>query len=138
MNGPRAMQTTSEAITHGIRVKVRARYSSEHSNPAQPMWFFLYTITLTNESHETVQLLHRHWEITDSNGNVEHVRGPGVVGEQPVLRPGQSFEYTSGCPLPTPFGFMKGEYRMVSETSGENFEVDVAGFPLRFGDQTLN
>lgn len=132
------MQTTSEAITRGIRVKVRARYSSEHSNPAQPMWFFVYTITLINEGAETVQLLHRHWEITDAAGNVEHVRGPGVVGEQPVLRPGQTFEYTSGCPLPTPFGFMKGAYRMVTEANGESFEVEVAGFPLRFRDSTLN
>lgn len=138
MTQPKAMQTTSEATTRGIRVRVRARYSSEHSNPAQPMWFFVYTITLINESSETVQLLHRHWEITDASGNVEHVRGPGVVGEQPVLRPGQSFEYSSGCPLPTPFGFMRGEYRMVTETNGESFEVEVAGFPLRCGNSTLN
>lgn len=138
MTRTKAMQTTSEATTRGIRVRVRAHYSSEHSNPAQPMWFFLYTITLVNEGTETVQLLHRHWEITDASGNVEHVKGPGVVGEQPVLRPGQSFEYTSGCPLSTPFGFMKGEYRMVTEAGGESFEVEVAGFPLRFGDSTLN
>jgi ApaG protein len=130
--------TRSEATTRGVRVKVRARFSPEHSNLAQPLWFFIYTIELTNEGAETVQLLHRHWEITDANGNVEHVRGPGVVGEQPVLKPGQSFEYTSGCPLPTPFGFMKGEYRMVVERTGETFDVDVSGFPLRQGESTLN
>jgi ApaG protein len=131
-------QTTSEAVTAGIRVSVRARFSPDHSNLAQPTWFFLYTIKLTNESSETVQLLHRHWEITDGNGKVEHVRGPGVVGEQPVLRPGQSFEYTSGCPLPTPFGFMKGEYRMTRESSGELFDIEVAGFPLRADTPTLH
>lgn len=130
--------TNSEALTRGVRVQVRARFSEDHSNLAQPLWFFLYTITLTNEGAETVQLLHRHWEITDANGHVEHVRGPGVVGEQPVLRPGQSFEYTSGCPLPTPFGFMRGAYRMVVERTGETFEAEVAGFPLRFGESTLH
>jgi len=130
--------TRSEATTRSVRVKVKARFSPEHSNLAQPLWFYIYTIELTNEGAETVQLLHRHWEITDANGNVEHVRGPGVIGEQPVLKPGQSFEYTSGCPLPTPFGFMKGEYRMVVEGTGETFDAEVSGFPLRQGESTLN
>lgn len=131
-------QTHSEATTRGVRVQVRARYSPEHSDVRRPLWFFLYTIKITNEGGTTVQLLHRHWEITDANGHVEHVRGPGVVGEQPTLAPGESFEYTSGCPLPTRFGFMKGEYRMVLPESGETFDAEVAGFPLRMGDETLN
>jgi ApaG protein len=130
--------THSEAVTRGIRVHVRARYSAEHSDAKRPLWFFLYTITITNEGTETVQLLHRHWEITDSTGHVEHVRGPGVVGEQPTLKPGGKFEYTSGCPLPTRFGFMKGQYRMLVVDDGELFEVDVAGFPLRMAEETLN
>lgn len=117
---------------------VRARYSAEHSDPERPLWFFLYTITLENTGSETVQLKNRHWEITDGNGHVEHVRGPGVVGKQPVLSPGERFEYTSGCPLGTPFGFMKGEYEMVVLDSSETFEAEVAGFPLRLSAQTLN
>jgi ApaG protein len=130
--------TRSEAVTRDIRVKVRARFSPEHSSLAQPLWFFVYTIELINEGPVTVQLLHRHWEITDANGRVEHVRGPGVVGEQPVLKPGQSFEYTSGCPLPTAFGFMRGEYRMVVEGTGEAFDAEVSGFPLRQNESALN
>lgn len=131
-------QTSSQATTRGILVQVKARHSPEHSDLRRPLWFFVYTITITNESEETVQLLHRHWEITDAHGHVEHVRGPGVIGEQPILGPGESFEYTSGCPLPTRFGFMKGEYRMVSVDSGETFEAEVAGFPLRLENETLN
>lgn len=139
MNAARPMsQTSSQATTRGIRVQVKARYSPEHSDARRPLWFFLYTITITNEGEETVQLLHRHWEITDGNGHVEHVRGPGVVGEQPTLLPGESFEYTSGCPLPTRFGFMQGQYRMTLVESGETFDAEVAGFPLRMSDETLN
>ncbi len=92
-------------------------------------WFFLYTVTITNQGASTVQLLDRHWIITDANGAVEEVRGPGVVGRQPVLRPGESFEYTSGCPLATPFGSMNGSYRMVDDT-GESFEATIAPFAL--------
>lgn len=121
-----------------MRVQVKARFSPEHSDAKRPLWFFVYTVTITNDGDATVQLLHRHWEITDAHGHVEHVRGPGVVGEQPTLAPGQSFEYTSGCPLTTRFGFMKGEYRMVLIESGETFDADVAGFPLRMSDETLN
>lgn len=133
------MRTThSEAKTQGILVQVRARHSPEHSDAKKPLWFFVYTVKITNEGDRTVQLLHRHWEITDGNGHVEHVRGPGVIGEQPTLSPGQSFEYTSGCPLPTRFGFMKGEYQMVEVDSGEMFEAEVAGFPLRLEEISLN
>lgn len=130
--------TRSEATTRGLKVSVRARYSPEHSDPQRPLWFFLYTITLENTGSETIQLKNRHWEITDGNGHVEHVRGPGVVGKQPVLPPGETFEYTSGCPLGTPFGFMKGEYEMVSLDNEETFEAQVAGFPLRLSEQSLN
>ena len=121
--------TGSEALTNGIRVEVRARYSPEHSDPAQSRWFFLYTIRISNESDETVQLISRHWVIKDAMGQTEEVRGPGVVGEQPVLAPGEAFEYTSGCPLPTPLGSMEGSYQMQRE-NGEEFDVRIARFSL--------
>ena len=95
---------SSEATTQGIRVQVRARYSAEHSDPQHSQWFFLYTIRIINEGEQPVQLLTRHWIITDATGQVEEVRGPGVVGVQPRLEPGEDFEYTYGCPLRTPFG----------------------------------
>ena len=121
--------SSSEATTRGVRVSVETRYSPDHSTPGE-QWFFLYTITIANEGEETVQLLSRHWVITDATGHVEEVRGPGVVGEQPVLGPGQAFEYTSGCPLPTPFGAMEGRYEMVTR-DGETFDARVARFALR-------
>ena len=120
---------TSEAVTLGVRVQVQARYDPGRSNPANNQWFFLYTITITNTGTATVQLLNRHWVITDGNGRVEEVRGPGVVGKQPVLQPGESFEYTSGCPLQTPFGLMEGTYEMVTE-GGERFDAKIAPFTL--------
>ena len=120
---------TSEATTRGIRVSVVSEYSPDRSRPEQQHWFFLYTITIANESQETVQLLTRHWVITDATGRVEEVKGPGVVGEQPVLSPGQSFTYTSGCPLSTAFGTMEGTYQMTSPTGGA-FDVRIATFTL--------
>ena len=123
-------ETTSEAVTEGLRVTVRARYSPDHSDPARSEWFFLYTIRLRNESHETLQLLSRHWIIRNGAGKVEEVRGPGVVGEQPVLEPGDEYEYTSGCPLETPMGSMEGHYEMVWE-SGGSFDAEIARFELR-------
>jgi len=120
---------TSEAITRGIRVQVLAEYSPERSQPARSQWFFLYTIRITNEGAESVQLVTRHWIITDANGQVEEIRGPGVVGEQPVLEPGQSFEYTSGCPLATSFGTMRGTYQMLTR-SGGSFDAQIAEFAL--------
>lgn len=122
-------ETGSEALTEGVRVQVRARYSPEHSSPPTSRWFFLYTITISNESQETVQLLNRHWTIVDATGHAEEVHGPGVVGEQPVIQPGQRFEYTSGCPLPTPFGSMAGTYEMIRR-NGTRFEAEVALFQL--------
>jgi ApaG protein len=120
---------TSEAVTRGVRVRVASAYARERSDPGNSKWFFLYTITISNEGAETVQLVTRHWIITDGTGHVEEVRGPGVVGEQPILKPGESFEYTSGCPLETPFGMMEGTYQMVAD-GGERFDARVAPFTL--------
>lgn len=122
--------SASTATTRGIRVSVDARFSPEHSSPERQHWFFLYTITIENTSDLTVQLVSRHWIITDGDGQVQEVKGPGVVGEQPVLMPGDAFEYTSGCPLPTPTGSMVGTYQMVSP-SGEQFDVEIGKFELR-------
>ena len=121
---------TSEAVTQGIRVRVESRYAPEYSQPQRNQWFFLYTIQISNEGDQVVQLLSRHWIITDATGKVEEVRGPGVVGESPVLDPGASFEYTSGCPLTTPFGSMEGTYEMVT-AGGERFQARIARFGLR-------
>ncbi len=121
--------TGSEALTDGIRVEVRARYSPEHSDPAHSRWFFLYTIRVSNEGETAAQLLNRHWIIVDATGHVEEVRGEGVVGKQPHLEPGESFEYTSGCPLGTPFGSMSGSYEM-QRVDGTRFEAEVALFEL--------
>jgi ApaG protein len=123
--------STSEATTNGVQVEAAARFSAEHSAPHLAQWFFLYTIRITNLSDETVQLVARHWVITDATGKVEEVTGPGVVGEQPVLEPGESFEYTSGCPLKTPFGFMRGRYEMRATAGGRTFDAEIAPFELR-------
>jgi ApaG protein len=120
--------SSSSAVTHDIRVEVRARYSPEHSEPQRNLWFFLYSVQIANESAEAVQLLSRHWIITDATGRVEEVRGPGVVGENPVIEPGDAYEYTSGCPLPTPFGAMHGSYQL-STRKGKQIEVE--NRPLR-------
>lgn len=121
--------SSSEALTRDVRVHVQSRYSADHSEPARQEWFFLYTVLITNEGKTTVQLMNRHWTITNATGDVEEVRGPGVVGRQPVLRCGESFEYTSGCPLKTPFGSMHGTYEMVTE-DGETFLAEIAAFAL--------
>jgi len=120
---------TSEAVTQGVRIRVESQYDPSRSRPHQNQWFFLYTVQIANESNVTVQLLSRHWIITDATGQVQEVRGPGVVGEQPVLPPGQSFEYTSGCPLTTPFGSMHGTYQMAT-AQGERFDATIAPFTL--------
>lgn len=119
----------SEAVTRGVRVKVESEYAPDRSDPSKNQWFFLYAVTITNEGNETVQLLTRHWIIKDGTGHTEEVRGPGVVGKQPVLKPGESFEYTSGCPLATPFGVMEGTYQMTTE-SGDRFDAAIAPFTL--------
>jgi ApaG protein len=120
---------TSEAVTHGVRVQVESRYSASHSQPQFKRWFFLYKVKITNESQQTVRLISRHWIIEDADGRREDVRGPGVVGEQPVLSPGESFEYTSGCPLTTPFGSMRGTYQMTTD-GGKLFDAEIAAFTL--------
>ena len=122
--------STSEAVTNNIRVEVESLYAPEHSQPFQSQWFFYYTIRITNERSETVQLLSRHWIISDANRRIEEVHGPGVVGEQPVLPPGESFQYTSGCPLKTPTGVMHGTYQMLLTESGGRFDVEIAPFAL--------
>jgi len=119
----------SEAVTRNIRVWVEAEFAPERSNPHQNQWFFLYTVRITNEGRKTVQLLSRHWIITDAMGDVKEVRGPGVIGKQPVLEPGESFEYTSGCPLTTPFGSMRGTYQMVTGDD-EHFDIEIPTFTL--------
>jgi ApaG protein len=127
--GRESSMSTSEAVTHGIRVKVQAEHVPGRSEPEKGMWFFAYRVRISNESERTVQLISRHWIITDAHGTTEEVRGPGVVGAQPVLVPGQSYEYTSFCPLKTPFGTMRGSYQMVSP-EGESFDVEIATFAL--------
>jgi ApaG protein len=120
---------SSEATTRGVRVSVQSEYSPDQSAPSKNQWFFLYTVTISNDGADTVQLLTRHWIITDGTGHIEEVRGPGVIGKQPTLKPGDSFEYTSGCPLPTPFGVMEGTYQMVTQ-HGERFDARIAPFTL--------
>ena len=120
---------TSDTVTQGVRVQVMAQYSPEQSQPLQNQWFFLYTVQVSNEGIETVQLISRHWIITDADHQVKEVRGPGVVGKQPVLDPGESFQYTSGCPLSTPFGSMRGTYQML-KLDGKRFDVEIGPFAL--------
>jgi ApaG protein len=120
---------TSEAVTRGIRVAVLSEYAPERSRPAEGQWFFRYTITITNEGRDTVQLVSRHWIITDAENRVEEVKGPGVVGQQPILAPGESFTYSSGSSLATAFGKMEGTYQMVSPSGGA-FDVTIAPFTL--------
>ena len=119
----------SETVTRGVRVQVRSQFVAERSRPLAGYWFFAYTVQISNEGTEEVQLISRHWRITDANDEIRDVRGPGVVGEQPVLSPGESFEYSSYCPLATPFGTMEGSYQMLTE-SGETFDAQIAPFVL--------
>jgi ApaG protein len=124
-----SLRTTSDATTHDIRVEAQSFYVPERSSERENYYFFSYRIRISNLGSETAQILAREWVITDGNGQVQRVVGPGVVGEQPVLAPGASFEYTSFCPLSTPVGSMHGAYRMVS-SAGERFDADIAPFTL--------
>jgi len=124
-----AVKEPYRAVTRQIEVKVIPRFMPERSSPENGYFFWAYTITLTNLGGETVQLKTRHWRITDAQGRLQEVRGAGVVGEEPVLRPGENLEYTSGVPLPTPSGFMTGTYGMVS-AAGEPFDIDIPAFSL--------
>ena len=120
---------SSLASTEGILVEVESSFVPERSQPEQGRWFFAYRVRITNQGTDRVQLVSRHWIIADAHGSVEEVRGPGVVGEQPVLAPGESFEYTSFCPLETPFGSMRGTYEMMRR-DGSRFDAEIAPFAL--------
>ncbi|MGA2040935.1 MAG: Co2+/Mg2+ efflux protein ApaG [Bryobacteraceae bacterium] len=120
----------SDAVTNSIRVEVLSRHSPENSRPQQGEWVFEYTVRITNQGPETVQLLSRHWIITDASEHTEEVEGMGVVGEQPVLTPGESFQYSSWCPLKTPTGKMRGTYRMAL-AGGTQFDIEIAPFALK-------
>jgi len=117
------------AITDGIRVRVQSQYLPDQSSPRDDRFVFAYTITISNEGGRTAQLRTRHWIITDARGVIEEVRGDGVVGEQPTLKPGQSFQYTSGCVLTTPIGTMQGSYRFWRD-DGTYFDAQIAAFSL--------
>jgi ApaG protein len=115
--------------TRSIKVTVRPFYLEQRSSPAEDHYVWAYHVRIENEGRETVQLRNRHWQITDANGRLQEVRGPGVVGEEPVLEPGQSFEYTSACPLTTPSGLMVGNYEMETP-AGETFLIRIPAFSL--------
>lgn len=117
------------AVTRNLVVEVEPSFLPDQSDAEDSHYVWAYRVTVANESEETVQLVSRYWRIVDANGHVEEVRGPGVVGEQPTLSPGDSFQYSSGCPLSTPSGFMEGRYSMVSET-GEKFDIAIPAFSL--------
>jgi ApaG protein len=118
-----------QATTHDIRVTVEPRFMQERSMPDMNRFFWSYTIEIVNLGLETVQLRSRYWRITDAHGHIEELRGPGVVGEEPVLEPGGSFTYTSGCPLSTPSGIMAGAYQM-ERRDGTQFDIKVPAFSL--------
>ncbi|MGH8462044.1 MAG: Co2+/Mg2+ efflux protein ApaG [Stenotrophobium sp.] len=119
----------SNTLTRGIRIIVQPRYVPEQSAPAASQFLFAYHITIRNEGTQTVQLMTRHWVITNGEGTVEEVRGPGVVGYQPLLKPGEEFQYTSGCPLTTPVGTMHGSFQMAAD-DGEKFDAKIEPFRL--------
>jgi ApaG protein len=119
----------STALTQGIKVSVSSQYVPQQSSPQAKRYVFAYTVKILNEGGAPAQLRSRHWIITDGNGKVEEVRGPGVVGQQPTLRPGEQFEYTSGCVLETPRGSMRGSYQMFRQ-DGSAFDATIAPFEL--------
>jgi ApaG protein len=117
-------------VTRNVRVTVRAFFLADQSEPERSRYVWAYRVSIANEGRDTVRLLRRTWFITDAQGRTQHVDGEGVVGEQPVLDPGESFEYTSATPLATPSGFMRGAYHMVVPATGELFDVAIPGFSL--------
>ena len=121
--------TESETTTRGVEVKVASQYLPQRSSPTHGQWLFIYTVRITNSGEQAVQLVSRHWIITDANGDVKEVKGPGVVGAQPTLKPGEAFEYRSFCPLQTPVGTMHGSYQMVTQ-DGDQFDAEIAPFSL--------
>jgi ApaG protein len=128
-----------QTVTRDIEVKVTPRFMPERSSHEKSYFFWAYPIEITNHGHETVQLKTRHWRITDAFGRLQEVKGAGVVGEEPVLEPGGSFEYTSGVPLPTSSGFMAGSYGMVTN-AGDRFDIEIPTFSLDSseGRRTIN
>ena len=120
----------SNTLTRGVRIVAQPRYVPEQSDATAGRYFFSYHITIRNEGEARVQLVSRHWVITNGEGKVEEVRGPGVVGHQPQLAPGEAFEYTSACPLDTPVGTMHGEFNMVVSDTQEAFDARIAPFRL--------
>ena len=126
----------STSLTDGIRISVKSVYVPEQSSPLAHRYVFAYTVRIANEGGEAAQLRTRHWIITDGTGKIEEVRGPGVVGHQPLLKPGEHFEYTSGCVLQTPRGEMRGSYQM-HRPDGRTFDATIAPFPLAL-PHTLN
>ena len=124
-----------EATTLGVLVRVTPTFLSAQSQPDEGQYIWAYTVEIENRGAETVRLVSRHWVITDAMNRVEEVRGPGVVGEQPTLAPGESFQYTSGCPLPTPSGAMRGAYQMITK-SGETFDAEIPEFSLHLPEAT--
>jgi ApaG protein len=128
-SGKKGVSAMYSETTRSIRVSVEPVYLEEQSSPAEGRYVWAYHVRIENRGRETVQLRNRHWKITDSRGQMQEVRGPGVVGEQPVLRPGEAFEYTSASPLPTPSGIMVGTYEMQTR-GGESFSVRIPAFSL--------
>jgi len=126
-------------VTRDIQITVLPEFVPERSDAEDAQFFWAYTVEIANQSDLTVKLTARHWKITDANGKLEEVQGPGIVGEQPTLRPGETFRYTSGCPLTTPSGIMMGTYRMVTE-KGESFDAEIPAFSLDspFARRVLN
>ena len=128
-----------QAVTRAIRVTVEPTFVDSESSPEEGQYFWAYRIEISNLGKEVVQLRSRHWRITDANGRTEEVRGAGVIGKQPVLKPGEKFSYTSGCPLSTASGIMVGTYQMQND-QGETFSIDIPAFSLDLpgGRKTLN
>ena len=126
---PHGPRTASSTTTRGIRIEVRSEFLPERSSPRDGSYLFQYDVRISNVGSETAQLIAREWIITNADGEVERVKGPGVIGEQPVLAPGTSFEYTSYCPLKTAVGSMQGSYQMVT-ADGERFDAAISPFTL--------
>jgi ApaG protein len=131
-----ADRTPYRAITRGIAVSVEVTYLEANSSPGNSQYFWAYRVTIENQGRETVQLRSRHWMITNSHGELTEVKGPGVVGKEPFLGPGESFSYTSGAPLNTPSGMMGGSYQMESDT-GERFDIEIPTFSLDRPNQSV-
>jgi ApaG protein len=131
-----ADRTPYRAVTRGIAVSVEVTYLEANSSPGNSQYFWAYRVTIENQGRETVQLRSRHWMITNSHGELTEVKGPGVVGKEPFLEPGESFTYTSGAPLNTPSGMMGGSYQMESDT-GERFDIEIPTFSLDRPNQSV-